>query len=148
MTLPSIPESRSLDQQDTEQTPLQSYQLRRNRARQYRCGTCGSRNCSCLNLVEVRRPRARLARGADALVQDSVDTETSGDHPRHMTIQATNKDMPLVHHVLIAVEKLFLSIEPGIVPPLETTLKAMHSTQPSDCLNYCFKEWTKCDKSG
>ena len=85
MTLPSIPESMSLDQQDAGQTPpLQSppYQLQRNRAPRYRCGTCGSRNCSCVNLVELRIPDKRMARGADAPAQDLVDTETSDDHPQ------------------------------------------------------------------
>ena len=49
MILPNIPESMSLDQQDAEQ-PITSqalpYQLRRNGAPRYRCGTRGSSNCS------------------------------------------------------------------------------------------------------
>ena len=80
MTLPNIPESISLDQQEAEQTYRSQalpYQLRRNRAPRYRRGTCGSRNCSCVKLVEVRTPDKRLAPGADAPAQDLVDTEVS-----------------------------------------------------------------------
>ena len=32
------------------------------------------------------------------------------------------------------------------MPPLETLLKAMHNTSPSDCPNYRFKEWTQHDR--
>ena len=59
MTLPNIPDTMLPDQQGAEQTsPSQAppYQLRRNRAPRYRCGTCGSRDCSGVNLVEVITP--------------------------------------------------------------------------------------------
>ena len=71
MTLPNIPESLSPDQQGAEQTPPSQappYQLRRNTTPRYRCGTCGTRNCSCVNLDEVRTPVKRLVRGAHALL--------------------------------------------------------------------------------
>ena len=86
MTLPKIPESMSLDQQYAEQTPPSQappYQLRPDRAPQYRCGTSGTLNCSCVNLVEVRTPDKLLARGADAPAQDLVDTEKSDDYHQH-----------------------------------------------------------------
>ena len=35
-----------------------------------------------------------------------------------------------------------------MVPPLETTLKAMQGTSPPDCPTYRFKEWTRYYKSG
>ena len=35
-----------------------------------------------------------------------------------------------------------------MVPPLETTLKAMQGTSPPDSTTYRFKEWTRYDKSG
>ena len=46
------------------------------------------------------------------------------------------------------VEKTYSSIGPGVVPSLETTLKAMHGTSPTDCPTYRFKKWTWHDRSG
>ena len=153
MTLPNIAESISPEQREAEQpTPSQAppYQLRRNRAPRYRCGTCGSRNCSCVNLVEVRTPDKRLARGVDAPALDLADIEIFEDHIQHTirSIHAKDQDVPQVHHVVISIEKTYSSIGPGVVPPLETTLKAMQGTPPSDCPTYRFKEWTWHDKSG
>ena len=153
MTLPNIAESIPPEQREAEQpTPSQAppYQLRRNRAPRYRCGTCGSRNCSCVNLVEVRTPDKRLARGVDAPALDLADTEIFEDHIQHTirSIHAKDQDVPQVHHVVISIEKTYSSIGPGVVPPLETTLKAMQGTPPSDCPTYRFKEWTWHDKSG
>ena len=153
MTLPNIAESISPEQREAEQpTPSQAppYQLRRNRAPRYRCGTCGSRNCSCVNLVEVKTPDKRLARGVDAPALDLADTEIFEDHIQHTirSIHAKDQDVPQVHHVVISIEKTYSSIGPGVVPPLETTLKAMQGTPLSDCPTYRFKEWTWHDKSG
>ena len=110
MTLPNIAESMSPEQRELEQPSLSQappYQLRANRAPRYRCGTCGSRNCSCVNLVEVRTPDKRLARGVDAPAHDSADTETSEDHLQHTirSIQAKDQDVPQVYHVVITVER-------------------------------------------
>ena len=153
MTLPNIAESISPEQREAEQpTPSQAppYQLRRNRAPRYRCGTCGSRNCSCVNLVEVKTPDKRLARGVDAPALDLADTEIFEDHIQHTirSIHAKDQDVPQVHHVVISIEKTYSSIGPGVVPPLETTLRAMQGTSPSDCPTYRFKEWSCHDKSG
>ena len=49
---------------------------------------------------------------------------------------------------MTTIEKTYSSVEPGIVPPLETTLKGMHETPSTDCPNYRFKEWTCHNKSG
>ena len=91
-----------------------------------------------------------LARGVDAPAHDSADTETSEDHLQHTirSIQAKDQDVPQVYHVVITIEKTYSSIGPGVVPPLETTLKAMQGTSPPDCPTYRFKEWTRYDKSG
>ena len=153
LTLPNIAESISPEQREAEQpTPSQAppYQLRRNRAPRYRCGTCGSRNCSCLNLIRRRPPDKRLARGVDAPATDSADTEAIEDHMQHTirSIQAKDQDIPQVHHIVITTEKTYSSIGPGVVPPLETTLKAMQETSSSDCPTYRFKEWTWQEKSG
>ena len=98
MTLPNLPKSMSLDPRDVEQTPPSQappHQLRRNRAPRFRCGTCGSRNCSCLNLVEERTRNKRLAWGADAPVPDLVDKETLDDYPQHkvLAIQAKHQEI-------------------------------------------------------
>ena len=122
MTLPSVPESMSLYQQDVEQ-PLASqvppYPLRRNRTPRYRRVTCGSRNSSCFSLVEVRTPGKRLARGADVPFQDLVDM-IALDHPQQdsLSFPAENQDVSLVHSIVITVEKTYSNIEPGVVLPL------------------------------
>ena len=139
MTLPNIAESMSPEQRETEQPSLSEaplYQLRRN--------------CSCANLVEVRTPDKRLARGVDAPAHDSAELETSEDHIQHTirSKQAKAQDVPQVYHVVITIEKTYSSIGPGVVPPLETTLKALQGTSPPDCPTYRFKEWTRYDKSG
>ena len=153
MTLPNIAESMSPEEREA-QPPIPSqappYQLRRNRAPRYRCGTCGSRNCSCVNLIERKPLDNQLARGVDALAPTLADTDTFEDHEQHTiwAAQTENQDGPQVHHILITIEKTFSSSEPGVVPPLESTMKAMHGTSPSDCPAYRFKESTRHDKSG
>ena len=86
----------------------------------------------------------------DAPALDLADTEIFEDHIQHTirSIHAKDQDVPQVHHVVISIEKTYSSIGPGVVPPLETTLKAMQGTPPSDCPTYRFKEWTWHDKSG
>ena len=153
MTLPNIAESTSPEQRQAEQlNPPRAapYQLRRNRVPRYRCGTCGSRNCSCVNLIKGRPPDQRLARGEDASAPALADTETFEDHAQHTirSIQAEDQDIPRVHHIVITIEKTYSSVGPGVIPPMETTLKAMQGTSPSDCPTYRFKEWTWHEKSG
>ena len=153
MTLPNIAESTSPEQRQAEQlNPPRAapYQLRRNRVPRYRCGTCGSRNCSCVNLIKGRPPDQRLARGDDASAPALADTETFEDHAQHTirSIQAEDQDIPRVHHIVITIEKTYSSVGPGVIPPMETTLKAMQGTSPSDCPTYRFKEWTWHEKSG
>ena len=58
-TLPEISEDLSPDQPGTEKgifSQAPCYQLRANRAPRYRCGTCGSRNCSCVQLMANEPP--------------------------------------------------------------------------------------------
>ena len=153
MTLPNIAESTSPEQRQAEQSnPPRAapYQLRRNRVPRYRCGTCGSRNCSCVNLIKGKPPDQRLARGEDASAPALADTETFEDHAQHTirSIQAEDQNIPRVHHIIITIEKTYSSVGPGVIPPMETTLKAMQGTSPSDCSTYRFKEWTWHEKSG
>ena len=145
MTLPNIPKSTSPDQQGAEQiSPSRAppYQLRRSRPPRYRRGNRGSRNCSCVNLIEVKTPGKRLARGADPPAHDLAYTETSEHHLQRTVraIQAAGQSVPLVHHVVITIEKTYSSIEPVIVPLLETTLRERNI--PYGPLTYRFKEWT------
>ena len=89
-----MPESLSLGQEDAEQAPSSQtspYQLGRNRAPRYRCGTCGSRNCSCVNLVESIAPAKRLARRTYAPAQDLVDMNEL-DHPQRELLSIQDKD--------------------------------------------------------
>ena len=99
MTLPNIAESLSSEQPEAEQTTTSRappYLLRRNRTRRYRCGTCGSRNCSCVNLISGKPTDKRLARGVDAPAPDTAVTETTEDHMQHIrNIQA--KDQKRFH---------------------------------------------------
>ena len=97
----------------------------------------------------MRTPGKRLVRRADVLFQVLVNLNAL-DHPHQdvLSIQAKNQDVPTVHNIVITVQKPCSSLEPGVVPPLETTLKAMYETSPTDCPNYRFKEWTLHEKSG
>ena len=65
MTLPAILESSSLVQlgsrEDTS-TQAPRYQLRANRAPRYKCGTCGSRSCSCVHQITTEPPGLRTLR--------------------------------------------------------------------------------------
>ena len=97
----------------------------------------------------MRSPGKRLARRADAPFQ-YLDDMNALDHPQQdvLSIHAKNQDVPLVHNVVITVKKTYSSLEPGVVRPLETTLKAMHETSPTDCPHYRLKEWRWREKSG
>ena len=155
LTLPEIPESQTPYTSASGKRPslqAQRYQLRANRAPRYTCGTCGSRNCSCVKLVTDESLDNRLARGA-AIPARELSIARAPKHPQHevLAVQAQRRELepPLsVQHVIITVEKTYASEEPGVVPPLEVTLKAMHETTPSDCSNYRFKEWTQHDQGG
>ena len=79
MTLPNIPESLSQEQQDAEEaiyTETQPYRLRTNRAPRYKCGTCGSRICSCVNEIVGETTNKRLARGVDVSSHELDDKGT------------------------------------------------------------------------
>ena len=59
MTLPEIPESQQPTQSGSrENTSTQEprYQLQTNRTPRYKCGTCGSRNCSCVHQITIEPP--------------------------------------------------------------------------------------------
>ena len=65
MTLPEVPESPDPTQPNTLDAASRRaprYQLRANRAPRYRCGTCGSRDCSCTQLVTTEPPNLQLVR--------------------------------------------------------------------------------------
>ena len=150
MTLPEIPETQSPpENQNSEMGPSSQtlrYQLRANRAPRYKCGTCGSRNCSCVKRLACDSPDHRLARGA-VIPAREFSMARAPYHPQHeiLTVQAQREKVeapPLVHHLVITVEKTFTSVEREVIPPLEETLRAMHATSPSDCPTYRFKEWT------
>ena len=100
----------------------------------------------------MKSPDNRLARGVHTPTPTPTlaDTDTSEDHEQYTicTIQTETQNVPQVHHVVITMEKTYSSVTPDIIPPLETTLKAMRETSPSDCPTYQFKEWTRHDKSG
>ena len=156
MTLPEIPETQSPpENQNSELGPSSQtlrYQLRANRAPRYKCGTCGSRNCSCVNRLACDSPDHRLARGAVIPVRE-LSMARAPYHPQHeiLTVQAQREKVeapPLVHHLVITVEKTFTSVEREVIPPLEETLRAMHATSPSDCPTYQFKEWTPPHRGG
>ena len=156
MTLPEIPETQSPpENQNSELGPSSQtlrYQLRANRAPRYKCGTCGSRNCSCVKRLACDSPDHRLARGA-VIPARELSMARALYHPQHeiLTVQAQREKVeapPLVHHLVITVEKTFTSIEREVIPPLEETLRAMHATSPSDCPTYRFKEWTPPHRGG
>ena len=156
MTLPEIPETQSPpENRNSEIGPSSQtsrYQLRANRAPRYKCGTCGSRNCTCVKRLACDSPDHRLARGA-VIPAREFSLARAPHHPQHeiLTVQAQREKVetpPLVHHLVITVEKTFTSVEREVIPPLEETLRAMHTTSPSDCPTYRFKEWTPPLRSG
>ena len=156
MTLPEIPETQSPpENQNSELGPSSQtlrYQLRANRAPRYKCGTCGSRNCSCVKRLACDSPDHRLARGA-VIPARELSMARAPYHPQHeiLTVQAQREKVeapPLVHHLVITVEKTFTSVEREVIAPLEETLRAMHATSPSDCPTYRFKEWTPPHRGG
>ena len=64
MTLPEAPESQSPARSDSRENTspqVPRYQLRANRAPRYKCGTCGSRNCTCAHQIIIEPPDLRLA---------------------------------------------------------------------------------------
>ena len=155
MTLPQIPESSSPAQSpqlDDNSRQAPRYQLRTNRAPKYKCGTCGSRDCSCVQLVTTENPKQRLARGA-AIPDCEFLLAQTANHPQHKILNVRTKlhnpnITPTVRHIILTIEKTFTSNESESIPPLESTLKEMHQFSPSDCPTYRFKEWTSHEKGG
>ena len=155
MTLPQIPESSTSTQSNQlDDTSRQAprYQLRANRPPKYRCGTCGSRNCSCIQLVTTEPPNQRLARGAAIPTCETISARTA-NHPQHaiLNIRANiqkPKTRPTIQHIILTIEKTFTTTESESIPPLESTLKEMHKFSPSNCPTYRFKEWTTHEKGG
>ena len=155
MTLPQIPESSTSTQSNqlvdiSRQAPR--YQFRANRAPKYRCGTCGSRDCSCIQLVTTEPPNQRLARGAAIPACEIILAQTA-NHPQHeiLNIRAKlqkPKTPPTIRHIILTIEKTFTSTESESITPLESTLKEMHKFSPSNCPTYRFKEWTTHEKGG
>ena len=129
------------------------YQLRANRAPRYKCGTCGSRNCSCVQLIASKPPVHGLALGAAIPTRELLMARAPPEHPQHgiLAIRTQRKELepsPTVKHIIVTVEKTYTSVELGVVPPLDVTLKAMQDTSPANCPNYRFKEWTQHDRGG
>ena len=130
MTLPQIPESSTLTQSNQlDDTSRQAprCQLRANRAPKYRCGTCGSRDCRCIQLVTTEPPTQRLARGATIPACEIILAQTA-NHPQHeiLNIRAKlqkPKTPPTIQHIILTIEKTFTSAESESIPPLESTLK-------------------------
>ena len=119
------------------------YQLRANSAPRYRCGTCGSRNCICVQLITIEHPDLRLAWGAAVPARELTRARVP-EHPQHkvLTVQARRQEpitLPTIGHIILTVEKTYSSVEFGVVLPLKSTLKALYDTSPSECPNYRFK---------
>ena len=155
VTLPEIPGSPVLTQSDSlDDTSRQAprYQLRANRAPRYRCRTCSSRDCSCVQLVTMEPPNLRLARGA-AIPARELTLAQAPNHPQHeiLIVRAElqkPKAPPTIRHIILTIKKTYTSTESELVPPLESTLKAMHKFSPSDCPTYRFKGRTNHDQGG
>ena len=154
MTLPEILESPSFTQSGSRgnvSTQAPRYQLRANRALRYKCGTCGSCNCTCVRQIIIEPPNFRLARGA-VIPACELALARTPEHPQHgilavRTQRQEHELSPIVSHIM-TVEKTYTSTEPGVAPPLESTLKAMHDSSSSDCPTYRFKEWTSNARGG
>ena len=149
MTLPEILESQSSTQSGSREDTLTQalrYQLRANRAPRYKCGTCVSRNCNCFHQITIEPPDLQLA-WRMAIPACELALARTPEHPQHgilavRTQRHEPKTPSTVRHIIVTVEKTYASAESGLVPPLESTLKAMHNSSPSDCPTYRFKVWT------
>ena len=114
--------------------------------------TCGSRDCSCIQLVTTEPPNLRLAQGA-AIPARELTLARAQNHPQYeiLTVRAEQQKLkapPTIRHIILTIEKTYASTESGLVPPLETTLKEMNKFSPSNCPTYRFKEWTSHEKGG
>ena len=77
----------------------------------------------------------------------------TSEHPQHRILairaqQEEPKPPTSVRHIILTVKKTYASAESGLVPPLESTLKAMYDFSRSDCPTYRFKKWTHHDRRG
>ena len=75
------------------------------------------------------------------------------DHPQHriLAVRAQRQEHeppPIVSHIIVTIEKTYISIQSGVIPPLEATLRAKHDSSPSDCPTYRFKEWISSERGG
>ena len=108
MTLPEIPQTQPGSHEDTS-TQAPCYQLRTNRAPRYRCGTSGSRNCSCVKLIATEPPDLRLARGA-MIPACELALAQAPEHPQHniLTVRAQeHKSPPTIRHIIMTVAKTY-----------------------------------------
>ena len=114
MTLPQIPESSTptqSNQLDYTSRQAPRYQLRANRAPKYRCGTCGSRDCSCIQLVSKEPPNQRLARGETIPACEIILAQTA-NHPQHEILKIRAKlqklkTPPTIRHIILTIEKTY-----------------------------------------
>ena len=155
MTLLEAPESQSPARSNSRENTSQQvprYQLQANRAPRYKCGTCGSRNCTCAHQIIIEPPDLRLARGA-VIPTCELTLARMPDQPQHriLAVQAQcqeHESPPIVSHIIVTIEKTYTSIQSGVIPPFEATLRAMHDSSPSDCPTYRFKEWSSSECGG
>ena len=123
-----------------------------NRASRYICETCGSRNCTCVHETTIQPPDLRLARGV-AIPACELALAQTPEYPQYevLAVRAQRQDpitQPTIRDIFVTVEKIYASIESGLVPPLHSILKAMNDFSLSDCPAYPSKEWTHHERSG
>ena len=113
MTLPQAlenqPPARPYSRENTSpQVPR--YQLRTNQAPRYKCGTCGSRNCTCTHQIIIEPPDLRLARGA-VIPTCELTLARMPDHPQYriLAVRAKRQEhesLPIVSHIIVTIERL------------------------------------------
>ena len=104
------------------------------------------------HVLNVEPADLRLARGAVIPACEFALARTP-EHPQHgiLAIRAQRQKHgipPVVRPIIVTIEKTYTSIDSGVVPPPESTLKAMHDSSPSGCPTYRFKEWTCPERGG
>ena len=108
--IPESPVPTHSDSLDDASRRAPRYQLRANTAPRYRCGTRGSRDCSCVQLVTMEPPNLRLARGA-AIPTRELTLAQAPNHPQHeiLTVRAEQqkpKAPPIIRHIILTSRKL------------------------------------------
>ena len=126
-TLPSetsAPSARVTTDQESPATTR--YHLRRNRVPRYRCGTCGLRDCTCVELI-----KSTIMTKPEKILNTQIQSPQSPC---------------LVHRIVIRAEKTYTGLERNPTLPLERIMSHLFQSEVTKAPCLRFKEWTSDHK--